>query len=102
MCSMDLHKNLDLTSNPSSTSANTISITNTPSHPLAIPLNQLVKASSLTLGLTTAAAANPTTSALFDLAAITNQPRKTLTTKLRATATHNGTKKSERNKFAPY
>ncbi|GFY46110.1 poly(rC)-binding protein 3 [Trichonephila inaurata madagascariensis] len=101
--SMDLHKNLDLTSNPSSTSANTMSITNTP---LAIPINQLVKASPLTLGLSSAAAAaaaaaaaNQTT--LFDLqTAITN--RKSLTTKLRATATHNGNKKTERNKFSPY
>lgn len=102
-CSMDLHKNLDLTSNPSSTSANnnTMSITNTP---LAIPLNQLVKASPLTLGLSSAAAAAAAAavnqSTLFDLqTAITN--RKSLTTKLRA-STHNGSKKTERNKFTPY
>ncbi|XP_055929209.1 poly(rC)-binding protein 3-like isoform X2 [Argiope bruennichi] len=101
--SMDLHKNLDLTSNPSSTSANTMSITNTP---LAIPINQLVKASPLTLGLSSAAAAaaaaaaaNQTT--IFDLQT-TISNRKSLTTKLRATATHNGNKKTERNKFSPY
>lgn len=98
---MELHKNLDLTSNPSSTSANTMSISTTP---LAIPINQLVKASPLTLGLSSAAAAahaaaNQTT--LFDLQnAITN--RKNLTTKLKTATAHNGNKKAERNKFSPY
>ncbi|XP_067124568.1 poly(rC)-binding protein 3-like isoform X3 [Centruroides vittatus] len=99
--SMELHKNmtLDPTSTPASTSATMTSTLTTPS-PLAIPLSQLVKPTPLALGLTAA----PATSALFaaDLNNIASQSRKNLTTKIRATTSHNGSKKSERNKFSPY
>lgn len=107
--SMELHKNmtLDPTSTPASTSATMTTLTTTPS-PLAIPLSQLMKPTSLAIGLTAAAAAaaasSTATSALFaaDLNSITNQTRKTLTTKIRGSTNHNGSKKTERNKFSPY
>uniref|UniRef100_A0A1W7RA09 Poly(RC)-binding protein 3 n=1 Tax=Hadrurus spadix TaxID=141984 RepID=A0A1W7RA09_9SCOR len=108
--SMELHKNmtLDPTSTPASTSATMTTLTTTPS-PLAIPLSQLMKPTPLAIGLTAAAAAaaaasSPATSALFaaDLNSITNQTRKNLTTKIRGTTSHNGSKKSERNKYSPY
>ncbi|XP_042143980.1 poly(rC)-binding protein 3-like isoform X1 [Ixodes scapularis] len=113
--SMELHKNLtlDLTSNhPASTSGtlppnNNNTTTTTPS-PLAIPLSQLVKpASAAPLALL----ANE----LSNLSSAAGQGRKALTPKIRgssvansaaaaagATASHNGSKKSERNKFSPY
>lgn len=106
---MELHKNLTLdpTSNPASTHntmTTTMSPTLTTPSPLAIPLSQLVKPTSLAaLGLTSGV---PTTSALFaaDLNNISAaQSRKNLTTKIRTSASsHNGSKKTERNKFNPY
>ncbi|XP_076324541.1 poly(rC)-binding protein 3-like isoform X2 [Tachypleus tridentatus] len=100
--SMELHKNLTLDPNSIPASSHTVAST-TPS-PLAISLSQLVKPSPLALGLTVATAAyTPTTSVLFaDLNNLTSQSRKNLTTKIRASTSHNGSKKSERNKFSPY
>ncbi|XP_022246673.1 poly(rC)-binding protein 3-like isoform X2 [Limulus polyphemus] len=100
--SMELHKNLTLDPNSLPASSHTVAST-TPS-PLAISLSQLVKPSPLALGLTAATAAyTPTTSVLFaDLNNLTSQTRKTLTTKIRTSTSHNGSKKSERNKFSPY
>ncbi|XP_064472082.1 poly(rC)-binding protein 3-like isoform X5 [Ornithodoros turicata] len=102
--SMELHKNLtlDMTSNhnPASTSGSppTTTTTMTPS-PLAIPLSQLVKptAAAAPLALLAAELSNLSSS----------HGHKGLTAKIRASAaasgsTHNGSKKSERNKFSPY
>ncbi|XP_076356412.1 poly(rC)-binding protein 3-like isoform X1 [Tachypleus tridentatus] len=104
--SMELHKNLTLDPNstPASSHTMTSAVSTTPS-PLAIHLSQLVKPSPLALGLAAAAAAasNPTSTALFlDLNNIRAQARKNLTTKIRSSASHNGSSKSERNKFTPY
>ncbi|XP_077562708.1 poly(rC)-binding protein mub isoform X5 [Haemaphysalis longicornis] len=107
--SMELHKNLTLdlsSTHPAPTNSPT------PPSPLAIPLSQLVKpASAAPLALL----ANE----LNNLSSAAAAGRKGLTAKMRASAAaqgaagaaaaatatasaHNGSKKSERNKFSPY
>lgn len=100
--SMELHKNLtslDPTSTPT-TSANLSTTLSTSPSPLAVPLSQLVKPTAATTPLLGLATSSP----LFDLGTATSQTRKSnFQTKMKGiSATQNGTKKSERNKFAPY
>ncbi|XP_075749873.1 poly(rC)-binding protein 3 isoform X5 [Rhipicephalus microplus] len=112
--SMELHKNLTLDLSATHPASGPPTNSPTPPSPLAIPLSQLVKPASA------AAAAAPLAllaTELNNLSSAAGQGRKGLTAKIRASASaatataaaaatgassHNGSKKSERNKFSPY
>ncbi|KAL1474666.1 hypothetical protein MTO96_020552 [Rhipicephalus appendiculatus] len=114
--SMELHKNLTLDLSATHPASGPPPPTRPPLRaPLAIPLSQLVKPASA------AAAAAPLAllaTELNNLSSAAGQGRKGLTAKIRASASaatataaaaaaagassHNGSKKSERNKFSPY
>ncbi|XP_065288018.1 poly(rC)-binding protein 3-like isoform X6 [Dermacentor albipictus] len=114
--SMELHKNLTLDLSATHPASGPPTNSPTPPSPLAIPLSQLVKPASAAAAAAAAPLALLATE-LNNLSSAAGQGRKGLTAKIRASASaatttaaaaatgassHNGSKKSERNKFSPY